>query len=77
MTSRWGRCPVEQQDLRGGGEHEGSRQPSGGQPQGVGGDSVGDSWSILFPLLLAEYIDQVTTKFEVIPLYIDDFLLIY
>ena len=44
---------------------------------GGGGYSVGDSWSILFPLLLAEYIDQVTTKFEVIPLYIDDFLLIY
>lgn len=43
----------------------------------VGGDGVGDSWSIPFPLLLAENIDQVTTKFEVIPLYIDDFLLIY
>ena len=51
--------------------------PPAVQPQGVGGDSVGDSWSILVPLLLAEYIDQVTTKFEVIPLYIDDFLLIY
>ena len=37
MTSGWGRCPVEQQDLRGGGEHKGSRQPSGGRPQGVGG----------------------------------------
>lgn len=30
--------------------------------------------SIPFPLFLEEYIDQVTTKFEVIPLYIDDFL---
>lgn len=46
------------------------------QPQEVLG-AAGDSWSIPFFLILAEYIDQVTTKFDVIPLYIDDFLLIY
>lgn len=34
-------------------------------------------WSLLFSLFLDEYIDQITTKFEVIALYIDDSLLIF